>query len=103
MQEGAVEWAREKELFQRKQAELTRQLEAMRAEFNDMLAANSSQMGNSRLESSATSQKADLLVGKVLMPILEQVAESEEKEIYLQDEKGNLFRLAMCPRQAPIV
>jgi len=73
----------------------------MRAEFSEMLAANSSQIGSSKLENSAISQKTDQMVGKVLMPILEQVADSEEKEIYLQDEKGNLFKLSMCPKQAP--
>jgi len=39
-------------------------------------------MGSSKLENSAMSGKADLM-GKVLMPLLEQVANSEEKEIHL--------------------
>jgi hypothetical protein len=32
--------------------------------------------------------------------LLEQVAESEEKEVLLQDDKGNIFRLSMLPKQA---
>jgi len=67
-------------------------LEMMRSELNEIVAANSSQMGNSKLESSAMSGKADLM-GKLLLPLLEQVAELEEKEVLLQDDKGNLFRL----------
>ena len=67
-------------------------MEILRTELNEIVAANSSQMGNSKLESSAMSGKADLM-GKVLLPLLEQVAESEEKEVLLQDDKGNLFRL----------
>lgn len=67
-------------------------MEMMRSELNEIVAANSSQMGNSKLESSAMSGKADLM-GKLLLPLLEQVAELEEKEVLLQDDKGNLFRL----------
>jgi hypothetical protein len=71
----------------------------MRSDLNEIVAANSSQMGSSKLENSAISGKADLM-GKVLLPLLEQVAESEEKEVLLQDDKGNIFRLSMLPKQA---
>ena len=40
--------------------------------------------------------KSDQNVGKVLQPILDQVAEAEEKQVYLQDDKGNLFVISMC-------
>jgi len=71
----------------------------MKSELNEIAAANSSHMGSSKLESSAMSGKADLM-SKVLLPLLVQVAESEEKDILLQDDKGNLFRLSMLPKQA---
>ena len=74
-------------------------MEMMRSDLNEIVAANSSQMGSSKLENSAISGKADLM-GKVLLPLLEQVAESEEKEVLLQDDKGNIFRLSMLPKQA---